>query len=292
MKKLLLLSCIPLLMAGCSGNGSKTSADSTSLATSSKTDSSRQSSLAIALPELITLNGVPLAKADGYVSDFISSASVYKSPTSIWFSKAYINKIKLLLEKEGADGIRLYYAKYPNGHNIIVVSTRGTGVPNTHQDYFEHSDPFLQTAEAKGIVDYTGKNGATLYDPALKCPDADNCNTTYNHYLTCSEAADRVRNFSNDRFVTTSEWFQKGVLDYLTEELDNTPTADGIRIYYARNTSATKKTHGFVIITTRPSSTNSNIHEDYYTCSSHIIRVDNGEQCPLSCNGVTWPKQQ
>jgi hypothetical protein len=284
MKKLLLLGCIPLLMAACTGSGDKKTADS------SAADSTRKLRRAAVLPQLIKLIGVLLADADKYVSDFINAASVYKSPTSIWFSKAYINNIKLMLEKEGGDGVRVYFAKYPNGHNIILVSTRKTGVAGTHQDYFEHSDPFLQTAEAKGLVDYTGKNGATLYDPALKCPDVDNCNVSYDHYLKCSEAADRVRNFSNDKFYTTSEWFEKGVIDDLKEELDNNKIADGARIYYARNNSAAKKTHGFVIITTQKSGTSGNIHEDYYTCSSHVIRSDNGEQCPVNCNGVTWPK--
>ncbi|MES2267669.1 MAG: hypothetical protein V4520_12970 [Bacteroidota bacterium] len=292
MKKLLLLGCIPLLMAACTGSGDKKAADSTAdsatLTSSSKTDSSR----AIALPQLITLNGVKLADADTYVSDFINKASIYKSPTSIWFSKAYLNKIKLILAKEGADGIRIYFAKFPNGHNIIVVSTRKSPEPDTHQDYFEHQDAFLSTADAKGLVDYTGKNGATLYDPTMKCPTNDNCNASYEHYLNCNEASDRVRNFSTDKFVTTSEWFDIGLLDNIVNELDNTAEADGIRIYYARNKNAAKNTHGFVLVTTKKSPTNINAHDDYYTCSSRIRDLDNGEQCPLSCNGVTWPKPE
>jgi hypothetical protein len=296
MKKLLLLGCIPLLMAACTGSGSKktadSSADSATLKSSSKADSSHGLSRAIALPELITLNGVQLADADGYVSDFINNASIYKSPTTIWFSKAYVDSLKALLYKEKADGFRIYFAKYPNGHNIIIVSTRETGVPDTHQDYFEHSAPFLKTAEAKGIVDYTGKNGATLYDANLKCPGNDNCNASYNHYLRCDEAAARVRNFTNDKFYTTSEWFEIGLLDNLAQELEYNKAADGIRVYYARNPSPTKNTHGFVITTTKTSSTNSSIHEDYYTCGARFRDVDNGEQCPLSCNGVTWPKPE
>lgn len=295
MKKLMLLGCIPLLMAACTGSGSKKTADSSvnsaTLKSSANADSGMASS-AKALPQLISLNGVSLADANSYVSDFINLASVYKSPTSIWFSKAHIDSLKALLKREGADGVRIYFAKYPNGHNIIMVSTRKTGEPG-HQDYFEHSAPFLLTAGAKGTVDYAGKNGTGLYDPALKCPATDNCNISYEHYLKCSEAADRVRNFTNDKFVTTSEWFDIGVLNYLVEELDSTSGADGVRIYYARkpNPDIKESTHGFVIVTTKTSTTNRNIHEDYYTCNTLKYRLDNGEQCPTSCAGVTWPKQ-
>ena len=293
MKNLLLLGCIPLLMAACTGNGSKKTADSSADSATLKSSTNADSgvvSRAKALPQLISLNGVSLADADSYVSDFINRASVYKSPTSVWFSKAHVDSLKALLEREGADGIRIYFAKYPNGHNIIMVSTRKIGL--THQDYFEHSAPILLTAEAKGIVDYAGKNGTSLYDPALKCPATDNCNISYEHYLKCSEAADRVRNFSNDKFTTTSEWFDIGVLGYLARELDSSPTADGVRIYYARkpDPDIKKSTHGFVIVTTKTSTTNSNIHEDYYTCNSVKFRLDNGEQCPNNCTGVTWPK--
>ncbi|RYU89371.1 hypothetical protein EWM62_13660 [Mucilaginibacter terrigena] len=285
-KLLLLLSLIPLMMAACTSNGDKPAADTTALTTAAK---SHLNSLN-ALPELITLNGVPLATADTFVSNFINKPSVYKSPTSIWFSKAYVDSLKALLYKEGADGFRIYFATYPNGHNVIITSTRETGVPDTHQDYFEHSSKFLKTADARGVVDYTGRKGATLYDPALKCPGTDNCNATYTHYLKCDEAAARVKNFTNDKFLTTSEWFDIEVLDNLSKELNGNSSADGIRIYYARNTNPTKNTHGFVITTTKPSGTNSSTHDDYYTCTTKFRDLDNGEQCPNNCNGVTWPK--
>ncbi|MFD0766488.1 hypothetical protein ACFQZI_16625 [Mucilaginibacter lutimaris] len=288
MKKLLLLGCIPLLLAACKGKTNKDAPDSNAESTASAT--AKVSTTRTALPTLITLNGILLNDADRLVMDFISNSSIYKSPTNIWFSKNYLTKLKQLLEKEGADGIRIYFAKFNNGHNIILASTRKTGERDTHRDYFEHTDPFLQTAEAKGVVDYTGKYGATLYDPNMKCPDDDNCNISYNHYLKCSEAGERVRNFTNDKIATTSEWFDIGLLSHLMNELETNAVADGIRIYYARKIDA-DKTHGFVIVTTRPSAANKNIHEDYYTCSSPIIRVDNGEQCPTNCNGVTWPPQ-
>ncbi|MBB5397383.1 hypothetical protein [Mucilaginibacter sp. AK015] len=291
MKKLLLLSCVPLMLTACNSNSSKTPTDSTLQAqTAMDADSTHIRSRAIALPELITLNGLSLTKADVYVSDFINNPSVYKSATSIWFSKAYVNTIKKMLEKEGADGIRIYFAKHSNGHNIAIVSTREIGT--THQDYFEHSDPFLKTPDAIGVVNYTTGNGATLYDRSPNCPINDNCNASYDHYLSCSEAAARVKNFTNDKFVTTSEWFDIGLLDNLCKELDSTDGADGIRIYYARNTNPRKNTHGFVITTTKTSGSNSGIHEDYYTCSSRFRDLDNGEQCPTNCNGVTWPKPE
>ena len=161
-----------------------------------------------------------------------------------------------------------------------------------NEDYFEHPDQYVATAE-KGAIEYGKAKGALLYDPNFVCPK-DVCNIVYAHYISCQEAKVWVNDFSAGKIETTSEWFPMSFLTNLNRELQGQPSthgSDGLRIYFARTQPIKKdpSKHGFVFVTTRPKDS---YHEDYFDCMTFDKPFDNGEQCPVSCNGVTWPKPQ
>jgi len=80
---------------------------------------------------------------------------------AVWFSIDDIQRMCQRLEKEGADGLRVYYGRYPNDvsnfvepkphpntNSIIFVSTRKTEEGVEHSDYFVELHPI--TPENRG----------------------------------------------------------------------------------------------------------------------------------------------
>ncbi|HTD99132.1 MAG TPA: hypothetical protein VK668_07575 [Mucilaginibacter sp.] len=304
MKKLALLICIVLAVTSCNNDKGKSKKDSGVKTEHKKLTTVEQ-----------TLNGIDLIHASAMVDNFQSDNTSSHMNTAVWLSKEWLDAITSLLNKEQAtvktDGIRIYFAKKPDGlsksNTVVIVSTRDGGTDTNaesgsdHIDYFEHDLDFLATAtataKAKVVEEYSPAEGATLYDEHNTCPAKDGCAINTINYITCENAGKAVRNFGSSTINTNSEWFSIDLIKYLDLELNSAPedvTADGIRIYFAKNTDETntnikykkKRRHSFVIITTQA---DGSIHKDNYICYVHKGGTDNGEQCPNNCNGVKLP---
>jgi hypothetical protein len=210
----------------------------------------------------------------------------------------------LTIEKK-ADGIRLYLARL-NLINTFILVTTSDGGPypddsskEIHNDYFDHTAPFLQSPLVKEVDEDGNDQGGALLFTAAPCTGGS-CDVLAEHFISCKEAKADVQNFSaTDTLNTYSEWFRSDVFHYLKKELDSAPAnkkADGIRIYLGLRT--TDKRHNFIMVTTgaftKPDGTK--IHLDYFECyasdkdQKKIRSVDNGEQCPNNCKGATLPQ--
>jgi|SRR6185312_16085414 len=254
-------------------------------------------------PNGITLNGVQAADADEMCDYFIQENSSSDASTAIFLNLKWVQNIYRILTSENDDGFRIYFAKTNEANplnTVVIVSTQN------HQDYLVHSDSFFNTADKDFRIDRTGDpdlTGATLYkpiDPTHPCVN-DACNIDALDYMDCKEAHADVINFVNQNakhpINTYSEWFPKGMLENIKNELEDANLqgvpADGIRVYFALNGKTptnpdNKHRHTFIIVTTQLVG---NIHQDYYKCyNKHPINTktkgtnDNGELCPYNCN--------
>ncbi|GEM_PF-1543198 len=105
-----------------------------------------------------------------------SGAGANEITTSVWFSLEHLKKIYVILETEkllgkGTDGVRVYFAKYPNGENkdrntVVLVSTfeEQVGKKTYHRDYFESI-----MKDGKGMLP---ENRGVL------CPPEEGCDPT------------------------------------------------------------------------------------------------------------------
>jgi hypothetical protein len=304
MKKLFLGLGIALVIAACSGSGSKPINDSTSTATKSFQTAQAD------LPTLITLNGFYLNDADKMEKGFFANSNSHNAQTDTWYDAKYVHQLDSLLNAENADGFRIYFARNISAtnkkHNIILVSTRPRQIHLTnpdrdttiHQDYFEHAAPFLtKPNRPQGIIGWGAdisriKGGAISYDPNVKCPKG--CFISNEHYITCDEARSRIKRLgsevSNATINTSSEWFDIHLLDILDKELnDNTTNVYGMRIYFAKKYIPKQNYYrfSFVIMKTKLVG---GVHMDDYDCNYLKKKegYDNGEQCPNNCYGATW----
>lgn len=322
MKKLLLAISIALVIASCKESKRKKINSNDSLNVKTEMPHSLSS------PNGITLNGVSWSDANKMVSDFMSDSSSSDPKTTIWLSKNWVDSVYKALADEqdnnvGTDGFRIYFAKRLDDitkkmrNSIVIVSTRNNGYDvkaesdSDHLDYYEHSSQFLhKLSQDRGLTeDWSGDpNSTLLYYDSKYCAD-DNCNITAINNIPCIDAYNAVTNFVNlnpNLINTHSEWFSIRVLWALKEELDAALSqrpkaipADGIRIYFAKNTEVVKKPkhknrHSFIIVTTKADTVNGNVfHKDYFNCYSKQkanYTNDNGEQCPDNCTGSTLPK--
>jgi len=77
-----------------------------------------------------------------------------KNVKSIWFPLDQISRITKQLEKEGADGLRIYFGRYPKDvskfedpkpipetNSVILVSTKAHN--GYHQDYYTNLSPLV-----------------------------------------------------------------------------------------------------------------------------------------------------
>jgi hypothetical protein len=277
---------------------------------------------------MVTLNGYTFDQANEMVNAYITAPGLYstKTRTNIWFSKASILKVDSLLHAElkvqkgnglidTTDGIRIYFARdltggNKNKNNLIIVSTRYAGVDNAtqkniHEDYFYHKDPFLSAADTKGRYDHGQKNRGTLgYEdlyPTYSCPAGASC-IEDGHYIDCGKARAWINNLNTTApSKVTSEWFELSFIDMIKEELNTTPNADGIRVYFGKRTDNADQC--VLIVNTKVTSDYGAATDDF-DCQqtvnarhemvkrSPFIVHDNGEECPTNCQGVTWPIQQ
>jgi hypothetical protein len=254
----------------------------------------------------MALNGITYDEANKWINEFQGAPGSYDSPTTIWFSKRYVDSLDSLLTAEqstlGTDGIRIYFARNENKENTIaIVSTLNDGPDpnrpnkNMHLDYFKHSAAFLDSSFAKNSDEGGDKDYGDKLIGKTQCP-VDNCTIITSHAISCKDASNWASFMSDGDIKINSEWFDKELITYIREELDSPDAiknmADGIRIYYARRTTDNK--HVFILVTTQLDGKN---HRDYYTCynSKHSVNGftsgnDNGEQCPDNCTGSTLPK--
>jgi len=329
MKKLMLAISIALVIASCKESNKKKINSNDSL--NVKAEMPHPSSP----PNGITLNGVSWSNANKMVSDFMSDSSSSDPKTTIWLSKNWVDSVYKALTNEqdnnvGTDGFRIYFAKRLDNisnrmrNTIVIVSTRSDGDDaaaeslKDHLDYYEHSSPFLQKAsqDRQLTEDWNGDPNATLLYYGNRCCADDNCSIAAINNIPCIDAYNAVINFVNlnpNLINTHSEWFSLDLLQALKEELDaalsQAPTpipADGIRIYFAKNTTSVKNPkhqnrHSFIIVTTKADTVNGRaIHKDYFQCynpknnylkkqKNDFYSNDNGEQCPNNCKGTTLP---
>lgn len=296
MKKSLLITLIALIIMSCN-NSNKNSAN--------KADSANSTKALLAGgpgPIQTSLNGALVATAKTMVGGFRQKLGYYTRKTSVWFSKEYIDSLDAMLTNEQkADGIRIYLARLNQINTFILVTTSYGGrypddtLKKIHNDYFDHTAPFLQSPLVKEIDEDGNDNGGALLFTATPCP-GESCDILAEHFISCKQAKADVQNFSaTEPLNTYSEWFRSEVFHYLKKELDSAPAskkADGIRIYLGLRT--TDKRHNFIIVTTgaftKPNG--DKIHLDYFECyaSKEKLRgLDNGEQCPNNCKGTTLP---
>jgi hypothetical protein len=268
--------------------------------------------------ERVTLNGISAQTANNMVSEFKKNCMSSHTKTAIWFSKIWVEKIDNILNREGADGFRIYYAKNADKKNtVVIVSTKDDGpdfsktcdTHRDHLDYFGHTSPFLDTlnAGAHAVEEYDGSDpGATLYTT----PDCTgSCLLGATNNISCENATIAVKKFGKQSINTRSEWFPRILMDGLKKELDGEPKkflADGIRIYFAFHPldipgapSTNPKhpgRHAFIIVATHTAVINGikRNRVDYYKCYANFDKDffsgDNGEQCQYNCTGATLPQ--
>jgi hypothetical protein len=279
-----------------------------------------------------SLNGYQVADVQNMIAPFKTVNSQPPQITNVWFSKDIVNNMVALLQQERkqrhtqglslTDGIRIYIAYDNTGkETIVVVSTYDTGQKNPnandnyHEDYYEHSsmaalfnmkdqngNPLVITGS---VCDNNCNNGASLYTPcttANPCPPDQTCDSTYPHYLTQSQCNQMVQNYmgKTHNINTTAEWYDLDMITAFTKESAKIQNYDGIRIYFSTHPNDSKdadKNRDALVVVTTQSTTDLNIHTDYFNCSigfsyynrfpkyrtAHLEGEDKGELCPDNC---------
>ena len=266
---------------------------------------SQQKSLSGTSKFSISLNGVTKTNAFLMIQHFDESRFGDQHPngTNIWFDSLTVHRIANLLQLEGADGIRIYFASalnetvFPLKNTIVLVATKtngkNPGVPSgkMHLDYYEHSASnilFSNLKSISGIVSYgTASKNTVLYNTCTTC-DASQKKSTNIHQLSRTEAEQMVQGFGDHPINTISEWFDLGLFQTIIK--DN--KYDGLRIYFATKSQGSKQPGRdvFVLIKTVPGDSPST-HVDYFGTSSNNAKdveladggQDNGEQCQPNC---------
>ena len=263
--------------------------------------------------DVITLDGLSFKIANSYIKKIRKEPTSSHDKTNVWFSANWVKNIRKLLDDEGADGFRIYFAKKETGENtVVIVSTVRIGDNDTvpsladHMDYFIHRSVYLTTVRSLNSSEYQedrigDASAATLYKPAsdLPCADATGCVITLlNHRISCSDALTHVVNFKRENINTRCEWYPLAVLDALDDELTAAKNigADGVRVYFAKDTKG-KNPHSFILATTKTSGA---IHKDYYEChisadklsfiTKNLSINDHGEECPINCTTALLPQ--
>jgi hypothetical protein len=262
--------------------------------------------------DAITLDGLGFDLANSYVKNIQKDPMSSDEKTSMWFSAKWVTNVRKLLDDEGADGFRIYFAKKENGDNTIVVvstvKTSNSSAPSkaNHMDYFIHQPAYLATVRSSSSSEYQedhigDASAATLYKPASDSPctnDASCIITLANHRISCSDALAHVANFKKENIDTRCEWYPIWVLDALDDELTAAKNigADGVRVYFAKDTQG-QYPHSFILATTKTSGA---VHKDYYEChipekelsfiTNKLSATDHGEECPINCTTALLPQ--
>jgi hypothetical protein len=277
MKKTLIGLSLLVIVASCKP---KNSANQQGVDTITPLDTPKKS--------LMSLNGFTADSAKKCIANFQSNPGSYTAitKTNIWFTKTYVHDVRQLLDNNGYDGIRVYFAKTNDGkYNFVIVPTKDNGARTDtphlkwHKDYYENK-AFLYTSEVNGVLDYGSSPGAILYQYPQGCPMTDNCPANP-HHLPCGIARQWVNSFSVEPIDSKAEWYEKSFIENLDDELQDTTvdkTRDGLRIYYAKHNSNGRTC--FVVVTTK------NNGQDYFGCfeSKYHGAGDKGELCPTSCD--------
>lgn len=324
MKKLLIGICVISIIASCGPKKSGTSSaaqlaqDSARKALNAVRSSVLSTKQSLSGLNLFTLNGIPLGRADAMVNSFLTYKGSYYSsiPTCVFFSQTAFQKMNSIIANPLYDGFRVYFARtVPDGeYTIVILPTEDGGEdptdPSTtdkrhiHNDSYLHSDPSMPNVDLNGeLGSVTPTEGALLYGSTSPCPPgADHC-PPGPHYIPCSKAYKMATNFSVDEINATAEWYDKGIIDQLSKKIS---TNGGVRVYFARQLNPIPPDniarHCFLFVLTQKSN---NIQLDDYACfvltpNAQYIKnqigirgdgggTDNGEECPNSCEGVTWP---
>lgn len=251
----------------------------------------------------VSLNGYTFAEAEILVRNFLKNGFSAEKQTSIWFSKTYIDTLDSVLTREGADGIRIYFARKDKKNELVIVSTMKSknlhprdSTP-THRDNFVHKSNFFQPGNNSHILGLSENGVPEARLHAAAGNDCANlpCNSS-GHAISCEQGHRWVNQFKQEPFTTSSIWYSIELLHSWKQELGravvNGLKGDGIRIYFAKND---KNKNVLVFTTTRE---NNKKRTDFYDCASDITRqtspggngfvADNGEECPNNCNDVTW----
>src|SRR5476651_463751 len=69
----------------------------------------------------MTLDGIDSATAIKMFKDFLSNPGTYNTPTSVWYSRAFVDRVDAVLHKEGADGFRVYFTRTADGKNALAL---------------------------------------------------------------------------------------------------------------------------------------------------------------------------
>lgn len=257
----------------------------------------------LAPARLTTLNGLTFAQADEMVRRFIQNSNSSHPVTSFWFTEAYLDTLRSVLDYEGAAGVRIYFAKDASGNNqIAMVSTRDSIVSGTtvQRDYFLRNTNLLTGAYATPKPSYDQPRGAGLYTMGNY---PQNCTDVSDYHLANETAARFVQNFRNDqpagrplKIKTSYVWYPKGIFEelkkYLIQAKAQNLDPDGFRIYFMRKDNV-KQTVSFVMVPTLADPSDENIHNDYYECLQRKWKIvpasDNGKECPSFCDpDPTW----
>jgi hypothetical protein len=304
MKKLILLSCIPLLMAACKSSGNKTAADSSQNEAALRVTSIKK-----------TLNGIDQAQAKKMIDYFEKSMQDFSTTeqASYFLNKDMLQKMVGLLESEkkknpDVDGLRIYFGKESLKDpriSLLLVSTKAFKDPanpdKTHDDYYEHPDTarlFQSSTNLKIIRFASTAMGTSLNVHCDTCPDLDpSCTGPQDiHYITRKTAEEMIKGFGGHKLNTRAEWFDLEMLRAMVRD----PKCAGIRVYLATRTAQQDDPDRDAVVLTTTFINDNGVLEDYFECSTlkdyfdQYKRLkkrilpdpgrDNGELCPTNCN--------
>jgi len=285
----------------------------------------------------ITLNGVESGVADEMVVNFKDDKKCAGKETAIWIKRIWVDTMIKIIKKEHGDGVRMYFAKdLRNKKNtVVIVSTFLVGpdlkteTKADHEDYYDHSDDFFSSTDARLTINTGKTKGAVLFEAHCPCDSGTQFlpATRDDNYITCKDAYNAVQNFvklgEGQKIDTYSEWFplsffRKVEIAFKDEDKKNRDEpADGIRIYFAKHTDSTTvnknhmRRHALIIVPTKKYICKTDtIHMDYFSDDlkltwtgrlnmadfradhAHVLEGgagDNGEQCKPNCQGATLP---
>ncbi len=224
------------------------------------------------------------------------------------------------------DGIRIYFSRFKASidtpihlnNTIVIVPTYAkdsliNGVMTTiHKDYFKHpkNSTLFNIGKIQGEVTHYSDTtmGALLY--GIYKGNLRNCPLPSTvHEIPRWKAEKMVQRFHRKLFRTgkinaKAEWFKIDMFTDLVSRLNDAHSkCDGIRIYFGRGykKDSDKNKARLIFALTVPEKFGSvDIHKDYFTCDprhrffgnnyfadTDSDAQDNGELCPINCNGAT-----